>query len=72
MLLINDTLGQIILLFFLSFALPKQNFYIIFKNKPKKLLKIFIHILNFFSFSNFKYKSIKFVRNDYILLSYQK
>ena len=72
MLLINDTLAQIIILFFLSLVLPKQRFYIVFKDKSKKLLKIFIYFLDFISVSNFEYKSIKFFRMDYPFLSDQR
>ena len=72
MILINDSFGQIILLYFLSFALPKQKFYIVFKDKPNKILNNTICILNFFCNSNFKYKSIKFFRNNYPLLSDQR
>lgn len=72
MLLINDTLIQIILLFFLSFALPKQKFYIIFKNKPNIIIKNFISTLDFISRGNFKYKSINFFRSSYPFLSDQR
>ena len=72
MILINDSLAQIIILFFLSLGLPKQKFYIVFKNKPKKILKILICFLDFISASNFKYESIKFFRSSYPFLSDQR
>ena len=72
MILINDSLTQIIILFFLSLALPKQKFYIVFKYKSKILLKILIYFLDFISASNFKYESIKFFRSSYPFLSDQR
>ena len=63
MLLINDTLIQIIFLFLLSFSLPKQKFYIIYKKNPNAIIKKFISTLDFFSISKFKYKSINFFRS---------
>ena len=72
MILINDSFGQTLLLYFLSFALPKQKFYIFFKDNPNKILAIIIKILNLFCTSNFKYKSIKFFRNKYPNISDQR
>ena len=72
MILINDSFVQIILLFIFSFTLPKQNFNIVFKNKPNKVLKKIIYLIDFFSKSNFTYKSIMFFRNNYPYLSDQK
>ena len=72
MLLINDTLIQIIFLFLLSFSLPKQKFYIIYKKKPNAIIKKFISTLDFLSRSKFEYKSINFCRSKFPFLSDQR